>query len=71
MKPEKVELSSEAVSYIIEVDTRDLSLEESLASRYARYSQISIVESTPSPNVTPSTTNTSHNQQPITSITRP
>jgi len=70
MKPEKVELSTEAASYAIEVDTRDLII-ESLAARYARYSQISIVEATPSPNVTPSTTNTSHNQQPITSITRP
>jgi hypothetical protein len=71
MKPEKVELSSEAVSYIIEVDTRDLSLEESLASRYARYSQRSIAEPTPTPTVTPSTTNTSRNQPTITSITRP
>jgi len=70
MKPEKVELSTEAASYVIEVDTRDLSL-ESLSARYARYSQRSAAETTPSPNVTPNTTNTPRNQQPITSITRP
>lgn len=70
MKPEKVELSTEAASYAIEVDTRDLTL-ESLAARYARYSQRSTTETTPSPNVTPRTTNTPQNQQPINSITRP
>ena len=72
MNPEKVELSTEAASYVIEVDTRDLSLEESLASRYARYSKQSLTDSTPSPNVSASNTTTkSHNQQPNTTITRP
>ena len=46
MNPEKVELSTEAASYVIEVDTRDLSLEESLGSRYARYSKQNIAETT-------------------------
>ena len=71
MKPEKVELSTEAASYVIEVDTRDLSLEESLASRYARYSQKSIAETRTSPNAAATTTNNSHNQQTVASITRP
>lgn len=69
MKPEKVELSTEAASYVIEVDTRDLSLEESLTSRYARYSQKRIVETKSPPNVAASSPNKSHNQQTTASIT--
>jgi hypothetical protein len=69
MKSEKVELSTEATSYVIEVDTRDLSLEESLASRYARYFKMGYAEITPSPNVaTNNTTAKSRNHQTIPPI---
>jgi hypothetical protein len=71
MNPEKVELSTEAASYVIEVDTRDLGLEESLGSRYARYSKQNSAETTSTPNVAANTTNNSHNQQPVVSITIP
>jgi hypothetical protein len=38
MDPAKVELSENAVSYALEVDPGDLRVDETLESRYERYS---------------------------------
>jgi len=37
MATEKVELSANAISYDIEIDVRDLEIDESLEARYDRY----------------------------------